>query len=120
MSSMQMRFQTAIFWVLLKLNRYQFTQEEVDAVVSAAKDYGMWVAVHAHGIVTGFFRLEGKPFGLLASDCQQLGGAVDANSAEKSAEFLTLCDEHSIPMIALVDTPGFMVGPQGSSAFIAS
>ena len=63
-------------------------------------------------VVTGFFRLEGKPFALLASDCQQLGGAIDASSAEKSSEFLTLCNEHSIPIVSLVDTPGFMVGPE--------
>ena len=48
----------------------------------------------------------------MASDCQQLGGAIDASSAEKSSEFLTLCNEHSIPIVSLVDTPGFMVGPE--------
>ena len=84
-------------------------------IIEVICDEGSFLELRKHygrSIVTGFFRLEGKPFGLLASDCQQLGGAVDANSAEKSAEFLTLCDEHSIPMIALVDTPGFMVGPE--------
>ena len=63
-------------------------------------------------VVTGFFRLEGKPFGILANDCQQLGGAIDAMSAEKASEFLTLCDEHNIPIVSMVDTPGFMVGPE--------
>ena len=67
---------------------------------------------YGRSVVTGFFRLEGKPFAVIASDCQQLGGAVDAISAEKSSEFLTLCNEHDVPIVALVDTPGFMVGPE--------
>ena len=66
---------------------------------------------YGRSIVTGFCRLEGKPFALLASDCQHLGGAIDATSAEKASEFLSICDDHDIPILALVDTPGFMVGP---------
>ncbi|HJL80236.1 MAG TPA: carboxyl transferase domain-containing protein [Gammaproteobacteria bacterium] len=76
-----------------------------ESFLELKKNYG-------RSVVTGFFRLEGKPFALLASDCQQLGGAIDAVSAEKSSEFLTLCNEHGIPIVALVDTPGFMVGPE--------
>ena len=48
---------------------------------------------------------------LLASDCQQLGGAIDSEAAEKAAEFLTTCNAHSLPVVVLADTPGFMVGP---------
>lgn len=66
---------------------------------------------YGRSIVTGFCRLEGKPFALLASDCQHLGGAIDATSAGKASEFLSICDDHDIPILALVDTPGFMVGP---------
>ena len=67
---------------------------------------------YGRSVVTGFFRLEGKTFALLASDCQQLGGAIDAMSAEKSSEFMELCNDYDIPIVALVDTPGFMVGPE--------
>jgi acetyl-CoA carboxylase carboxyltransferase component len=48
---------------------------------------------------------------LIANDCQQLGGAVDAESAEKAARFLQLCDAFELPVVSLTDTPGFMVGP---------
>ena len=67
--------------------------------------------IYGRPIVTGFMRLEGKPVGLIASDCQQLGGAVDAEAAEKAARFLQLCDAFELPVVSLTDTPGFMVGP---------
>lgn len=72
--------------------------------------------IYGRSVITGFIRLEGKPMGLLASDCQQLGGAVDAEAAGKAARFLQLCDAHKIPILSLVDTPGFMVGPDSESA----
>ncbi len=67
--------------------------------------------VYGRPIITGFIRLEGKPAGLIANDCQQLGGAVDAEAAEKAARFLQLCDAYELPVLSLTDTPGFMVGP---------
>ena len=62
-------------------------------------------------IVTGFARIEGQTFGVLASDCKFLGGAIDSEAADKAAQFFDLCNDHGINMISLVDTPGFMVGP---------
>ncbi len=67
--------------------------------------------VYGRSIVTGFIRLEGKPVALIASDCQQLGGAVDSEAAEKAARFLQICDAFDLPVLSLIDTPGFMVGP---------
>ena len=55
-------------------------------------------------------RLEGKPVDLIANDCQHLGGAVDATSAEKAGQFISICNEHNLPIVSLADTPGFMVG----------
>jgi acetyl-CoA carboxylase carboxyltransferase component len=48
---------------------------------------------------------------LIANDCQQLGGAVDSQSAEKAARFLRICNALRLPVLSLTDTPGFMVGP---------
>ena len=67
--------------------------------------------VYGRSVITGFIRIEGKPFGLVASDCQQLGGAVDSEAAEKAAAFIEICNAHNLPILSLVDTPGFMVGP---------
>jgi acetyl-CoA carboxylase carboxyltransferase component len=62
-------------------------------------------------IITGFLRIEGRPLGLLASDCRVLGGAIDTDAATKAARFLRLCSSHGLPILSLCDTPGFMVGP---------
>ena len=61
--------------------------------------------------ITGFMRLEGHPVGLIANDCQQLGGAVDSEAAEKAARFIRSCNAFDLPVVSFTDTPGFMVGP---------
>jgi acetyl-CoA carboxylase carboxyltransferase component len=63
------------------------------------------------GIHTALARIEGRPVGLLASNPLHLGGAIDADAADKAARFMQLCDAHGLPLVSFVDTPGFMVGP---------
>ena len=63
------------------------------------------------GIHTALARIEGRPIGLLANNPLHLGGAIDADSADKAARFMQLCNAHGLPIVSLVDTPGFMVGP---------
>lgn len=66
-------------------------------------------------IITAFVRIERRPFGLLANDNQVLAGAINAEAAEKASRFMRLCDAHGISILSLVDTPGFMVGPESES-----
>jgi acetyl-CoA carboxylase carboxyltransferase component len=63
------------------------------------------------GMVTALARLDGRPLGLVANDPSHLGGAIDADGADKAARFLALCDTFELPVLFLCDTPGFMVGP---------
>lgn len=63
------------------------------------------------GIHTALGRIGGRPVGFLANNPLHLGGAIDADAADKAARFLQLCDAHGLPLVSLVDTPGFMVGP---------
>lgn len=63
-------------------------------------------------IVTALIRIEGRPVGVIANDPAHLGGAIDADSADKGARFMQLCDAHGLPIVSLCDTPGFMVGPE--------
>ncbi|WP_433761825.1 carboxyl transferase domain-containing protein [Nocardia sp. CA-135398] len=78
---------------------------DVDSVLELRRDWGV-------GVVTALIRVEGRPFGLIANDCQHLGGAIDAPAADKLSAFLQLCDSHGLPIVSLCDTPGFMVGPE--------
>jgi acetyl-CoA carboxylase carboxyltransferase component len=63
------------------------------------------------GIHTALARIEGRPLGLMANNPLHLGGAIDADAADKAARFMQLCNAHGLPIVSLVDTPGFMVGP---------
>ena len=77
---------------------------DVGSVLELRADYGV-------GVVTALVRVEGVAFGLLANSSHHLGGAIDAEAADKIADFLTLCESFGLPIISLCDTPGFMVGP---------
>ncbi len=77
---------------------------DVGSVLELRADYGV-------GVVTALVRVEGAAFGLLANSSHHLGGAIDAEAADKIADFLMLCESFGLPIISLCDTPGFMVGP---------
>lgn len=64
------------------------------------------------GIHTALARIEGRPVGLMANNPLHLGGAIDAAAADKGARFMQLCNAHGLPIVSLIDTPGFMVGPE--------
>jgi acetyl-CoA carboxylase carboxyltransferase component len=64
------------------------------------------------GVVTAFARLNGGAVAVIANNPFHLGGAIDADAADKLAEFLALCNRYQLPIVSLVDTPGFMVGPE--------
>jgi len=76
-----------------------------DSVLELRRDFGT-------NMITAFIRIEGRPLGLLANNPMMLGGAIDADAADKAARFLQLCDAFDIPVLSLCDTPGNMVGPE--------
>jgi acetyl-CoA carboxylase carboxyltransferase component len=65
--------------------------------------------------VTALARIEGRAVGIVANDTYHLGGAVDADGADKVARFMQLCDAFGLPLVSLCDTPGFMVGPKAET-----
>ncbi len=77
---------------------------DVDSLLELRTGFGK-------GIHTALARVEGRPIGLLANNPLHLGGAIDADAADKAARFMQLCNAHGLPIVSLVDTPGFMVGP---------
>jgi acetyl-CoA carboxylase carboxyltransferase component len=64
----------------------------------------------ARNLVTGFARFAGHPAGVVANQPTFLGGALDVNAADKAARFVWLCDAFGIPLVFLMDCPGFLVG----------
>lgn len=64
----------------------------------------------ARNLVCALARIEGAPVGVLANQPRHLGGTIDAAAAEKGAWFVSLCDRLGLPLVVLVDTPGFLPG----------
>ena len=84
------------------------------AAITGLADVGSVLELRAGfgaGIHTALARLEGRPVGILANNPLHLGGAIDADAGDKAARFMQLCNAHGLPLISLIDTPGFMVGP---------
>ena len=84
-------------------------------LIQALVDEGEFLEVHslyAQNIVVGFARIEGQSVGIIANQPSQLAGTLDINSSEKAARFLRFCDAFNIPILTLVDVPGFMPGTE--------
>ena len=87
---------------------------DIRRVIDTLADRDSVLELRAHfgdGIITALIRIEGKPVGLIANNPAHLGGAIDADAADKASRFMQLCDAFDLPIVSLCDTPGFMVGP---------
>jgi acetyl-CoA carboxylase carboxyltransferase component len=67
-------------------------------------------------VVTALGRLDGRPLAVVANQPRHLGGVLDAAASEKAARFVGLCDSFGLPLLAVVDTPGFMPGSRQERA----
>jgi acetyl-CoA carboxylase carboxyltransferase component len=82
-------------------------------VVKALADDGDFFPIKpewAKNLVTGFARFGGRSVGIVANQPMMLGGALDVNASDKAARFVWLCDAFGIPLVFLMDCPGFLVG----------
>jgi acetyl-CoA carboxylase carboxyltransferase component len=86
---------------------------DVRKVIASIADDGDFFPMKpdwARNLVTGFARIGGQSVGIVANQPKFLGGALDVNSADKAARFVWLCDAFHIPLVFLMDCPGFLVG----------
>src|SRR5687768_11598545 len=86
---------------------------DVHKVIRSIADDGEFFPMKpdwAKNVVTGFARFGGRPVAIVANQPKFLGGALDVNGADKAARFVWLCDAFSIPLVFLMDCPGFIVG----------
>lgn len=82
-------------------------------IISRIVDDGDFFEVHelfAPNIIVGYARLNGKVVGVVANQPMHLAGALDIDSSNKAARFIRFCDSFNIPVVTLVDTPGYMPG----------
>jgi acetyl-CoA/propionyl-CoA carboxylase carboxyl transferase subunit len=86
---------------------------DVHPLIDGILDEGRLLELHARwapNIVTGLGRLTGRTVGVIANNPLRLGGCLDSPSAEKAARFVRMCDAFGIPLVVLVDVPGYLPG----------
>ena len=83
-----------------------------DVIFSLAdnKEFLEYQPYYAMNVVTGFMRLSGKSVGVIASQPKVLAGCLDINASDKAARFIRTCDSFNIPLLTLMDVPGFLPG----------
>jgi acetyl-CoA carboxylase carboxyltransferase component len=88
---------------------------DVKRVIKAVFDRDSWFEIKptwAKNIVVGFARAGGHAVGVVANQPMQKGGILDSDSADKAARFIRMCDAFNVPLVYLMDVPGFLVGSQ--------
>ncbi len=88
---------------------------DMKEVIRLIADNGYFFEVqeyYAQNIITGFIRLNGKPVGLVANQPRVLAGCLDINASDKAGRFIRTCDAFNIPLLNLVDVPGFLPGTE--------
>jgi acetyl-CoA/propionyl-CoA carboxylase len=96
---------------ILPENPYQ--QYDMKEIIQSVTDDGKFMEVHeffAENIIVGFARMNGRSIGIIANQPLYLAGALDINSSNKAARFIRFCDAYNIPIVTLVDTPGYLPG----------
>lgn len=96
---------------MLPENPYQ--PYDIKSIIMSIIDDKDFFEIHesfASNIIVGFARMDGKTVGIVANQPMYLAGALDIDSSNKAARFIRFCDSFNIPIITLVDTPGYLPG----------
>ncbi|MFD5769984.1 acyl-CoA carboxylase subunit beta [Streptomyces sp. NPDC127049] len=86
---------------------------DIRGVIEEIVDDGEYLEIHeawATNVVCALARLDGQPIGIVANQPASLAGVLDINASEKAARFVSTCDSFNIPLVTLVDVPGFLPG----------
>ncbi|MFC1874814.1 acyl-CoA carboxylase subunit beta [Chloroflexota bacterium] len=86
---------------------------DMKKLIHSIADAGDFIEVHqqfAPNIIVGFIRLDGRPVGIIAQQPAYMAGVIDIDASVKAARFVRFCDAFNIPLVSLVDVPGFMPG----------
>lgn len=89
------------------------TSYDMYQVIAAVVDHGELLEVHANwakNIIIGFARMNGQSVGIVANQPKVMAGCLDSNASRKAARFVRFCDAFNIPIVTLVDVPGFLPG----------
>jgi methylmalonyl-CoA decarboxylase subunit alpha len=101
--------------VPLEPRRAYDIRDALMGIIDAGSMLELWPR-WARNVVTALARIEGQPVAVVANQPHHLGGVLDATASEKAARFIGFCDSFGVPLLAVVDTPGFMPGSRQEQA----
>jgi acetyl-CoA carboxylase carboxyltransferase component len=104
------RREEALLSIIPRDRRRAYDMRELIALIMDQNSAFEIQPTHATSLICMLARLDGKPVGVVANNPKSAGGAMDVRSARKQIRFIELCDTFHIPLLFLVDMPGFMVG----------
>jgi len=96
--------------IIPKDRKKTYEMREVIKMVVDDKDFFEMSYFFGRGIITGFARLNGYSVGIFANDSNFYAGSMTADNAKKTTRFIKLCDQFNIPILTIVDEPGFLIG----------
>ena len=86
---------------------------DIKQVIARVSDAGQFLEIQAHfapNVVVGFARLRGRPVGVVANQPRVMAGTLDVDASDKAARFVRTCDAFNLPLVTLVDIPGYLPG----------
>ncbi|OUR75582.1 propionyl-CoA carboxylase [Alphaproteobacteria bacterium 46_93_T64] len=105
------RCENKLLSIVPKNRRQPFDMRKVIKLIVDDRDFFEMNKSYGPSLITGFARINGQPVGVIGNDCKYYAGAMGANAAIKVRKFIELCDTFHMPIVNLVDEPGFMIGP---------
>ncbi len=87
-----------------------YDMKEVIALIADSADFYEVKPYYACNIITGFARMDGRTVGIIANQPNFMAGCLDINASDKGSRFIRFCDAFNIPLLTLVDVPGFLPG----------
>lgn len=89
-----------------------YDMKEIIGLIADDGDFFEYQALFAQNILTGFVRMGGRSVGVIANQPKIMAGCLDINASDKAARFIRTCDAFNIPLLNLIDVPGFLPGTQ--------
>ncbi len=87
-----------------------YDMKEVVLTLADNGEFLEYQPYYAQNVITGFMRLNGRSIGVIASQPKVLAGCLDINASDKAARFIRTCDSFNVPLLTLMDVPGFLPG----------
>ena len=109
------REEEALLSIIPKERQKSYEMRDIVNLVFDKGSFFEMTKFFGRGIITGFARINGYAVAIFANDSNFYAGSMSADGAKKTARFVRTCDTFNIPIVSLVDEPGFLIGPEAES-----